>query len=95
MKILLKSENFFRVEVRGFGVFEIKPTKARNNARNPKTNEIIKVPTRRKISFKPGKILDKQLKKALKEFKRKFQKMLEHLKFELMEISFIIEPEIN
>ena len=66
MKILLKSENFFRVEVRGFGVFEIKPTKARNNARNPKTNEIIKVPARRKISFKPGKILDKKLKKRIK-----------------------------
>ena len=55
-----------RVEIRGFGVFNIKPTKERNNARNPKTNEIIRVPARRKISFKPGKILAQKLKKKIK-----------------------------
>ena len=64
--ILLRQEKNFRIEIRGFGVFEIKPTKPRNNARNPRTNEIIKVPARRKLSFKPGKTIDKQLKKRLK-----------------------------
>tara|TARA_B100001250_G_scaffold377141_1_gene365976 strand:- start:183 stop:494 length:312 start_codon:yes stop_codon:yes gene_type:complete len=63
---LLKSEKSFRIEIRNFGIFEIKPTKARDKARNPKTLEIYKVPKRRKISFKPGKIIKEQLKKALK-----------------------------
>jgi len=63
---LLKTEKSFRVEIRNFGIFEIKPTKARDNARNPKTLEIYKVPARRKISFKAGKIIKEQLKKKLK-----------------------------
>lgn len=66
MKVLLKSEKNFRVEIRGFGVFEIKPTKARDNARNPKTNEKFKIPARRKVSFKPGNILKNNLKKKIK-----------------------------
>ena len=63
---LLKTEESFRVEIRNFGIFEIKPTKARDKARNPKTLEIYKVPKRRKISFKAGKIIKEQLKKKLK-----------------------------
>tara|TARA_Y100000590_G_C15334620_1_gene869062 strand:+ start:387 stop:698 length:312 start_codon:yes stop_codon:yes gene_type:complete len=63
---LLKTEKSFRIEIRNFGIFEIKPTKARDKARNPKTLEIYKVPERRKISFKPGKIIKEQLKKKLK-----------------------------
>ena len=47
---LLKTEKSFRIEIRNFGIFEIKPTKARDKARNPKTLEIYKVPERRKIS---------------------------------------------
>jgi len=34
---LLKTEKSFRVEIRNFGIFEIKPTKARDKARNPRT----------------------------------------------------------
>jgi len=63
---LLKTEKSFRVEIRNFGIFEIKPTKARDKARNPRTLEIYKVPARRKISFKAGKIIKEQLKKKLK-----------------------------
>ena len=66
LSVLLKSEKNYRLEIRGFGIFNIKPTKARNNARNPKTNERIRVPERRKISFKPGKILNQKLKKKIK-----------------------------
>ena len=44
---LLKTEKSFRIEIRNFGIFEVKPTKARNKARNPKTLEIYKVPKRR------------------------------------------------
>ena len=63
---LLKPEESFRIEIRNFGIFEVKPTKARDKARNPKTLEIYKVPKRRKILFKPGKIIKEQLKKRLK-----------------------------
>ena len=64
---LLKPEKQYRIEVRDFGVFEVKPTKARDRARNPRTLEIYRVPARRKISFKPGKSIKIELKKNLNE----------------------------
>jgi integration host factor subunit beta len=56
-------ENDIRIEIRNFGVFEVKPTKAKPRARNPRTNEEIFVPPRRKTHFKPGKLLKEVLKK--------------------------------
>ena len=44
-----------RVELRNFGIFEIKKTKKRTNARNLKTNQPIIIPSRKRISFKPSK----------------------------------------
>ena len=61
--IFKKDQSNTRLEIRNFGVFEIKPTKAKPKARNPKTNQVICVPSRRKISFKPGKELSEKLKK--------------------------------
>ncbi|RLA89767.1 MAG: integration host factor subunit beta [Deltaproteobacteria bacterium] len=52
-----------RIEIRGFGVFEVKPTKAKPKARNPRTNEIVYVPPRKKTHFKPGKLIKAALKK--------------------------------
>ena len=52
--------------MRNFGVFEVKPTKAKPKARNPRTNEEIFVPAHRKISFKAGKNLKDELKKEWK-----------------------------
>lgn len=46
-----------RIEIRNFGVFEVKNSKAKPQARNPKTNEVIYVPARKKVHFKAGKIL--------------------------------------
>ena len=46
-----------RIEIRGFGVFEVKKTKAKPKARNPRTGEIIFVPARRKTHFRAGKLL--------------------------------------
>tara|TARA_B100001750_G_scaffold237496_1_gene242698 strand:- start:817 stop:1128 length:312 start_codon:yes stop_codon:yes gene_type:complete len=63
---LLKSDKNFRIEIRNFGVFEVKPTKPRDKARNPKTLKIYKVPARRKLTFKAGKIIKAELKKELK-----------------------------
>ena len=62
-QILEKEQSNLRLEIRNFGAFEIKPTKAKPKARNPKTNETIYVPPRRKLSFRPSKKLSNKLKK--------------------------------
>ncbi len=54
-----------RIEVRNFGVFEVKPTKAKPRARNPRTNEEVYVPAHKKSHFKPGKILKQILKQPI------------------------------
>jgi len=56
-----------RIEIRDFGVFEVKKTKPKPKARNPKTGEIIYVPARRKTHFKAGKLLKEVLKTPLDE----------------------------
>ena len=54
-----------RIEIRGFGVFQVKDTKPKPAARNPRTGEIIYVPARRKTHFKPGKLLKDALHKPI------------------------------
>ncbi len=49
-----------RLELRDFGVFIVKERAARK-ARNPKTNEIVMVPSRRVVTFKPGKLLQEKV----------------------------------
>ncbi len=56
-----------RIEIRGFGVFQVKDTKPKPAARNPRTGDVIYVPARRKTHFKPGKLL----KDALHTTKKK------------------------
>ena len=53
------------VELRNFGRYSIKTTKAKYNARNPKTNEIIYVPEKKKISFKMSKHLKEEINKEI------------------------------
>ena len=55
-----------RIEIRNFGVLEVKPTKAKPNARNPQTNQEIFVPAHKKTHFKPRKILKRFLKNPIK-----------------------------
>ena len=43
-----------RIELRNFGVFEVKQRKPRK-ARNPRTGERVKVPAKRVVTFKPGR----------------------------------------
>ncbi len=62
-ELLMEADPVARIEIREFGVFEIKKTKAKPKARNIKTGEFIFVPGRRKIHFKPGKKLREFLKK--------------------------------
>jgi nucleoid DNA-binding protein len=55
-----------RIEIRGFGVLDVKATKPKPQARNPRTGEIVYVPARRKTHFKPGKVLKEALHKVEK-----------------------------
>lgn len=43
-----------RIELRGFGVFTVKPRK-RGIGRNPRTSEEVAIPPGKTIRFKPGK----------------------------------------
>jgi len=54
-------------ELRNFGRFSIKMIKAKYNARNPKTGEIIYVPEKKKISFRMAKYLKQEINKDLKK----------------------------
>ncbi len=48
------------IEIRGFGTFKVKNHKARK-ARNPRTNQEVHVPARKKAFFKVSKELNKML----------------------------------
>ncbi|NHZ87055.1 MAG: integration host factor subunit beta [Planctomycetia bacterium] len=63
--MMSKSHDNIRIEVRNFGVFEVKPTRAKPRARNPRTNEEVFVPAHKKSHFKPGKILKQHLKQPI------------------------------
>ena len=56
-----------RIEIRGFGVFQVKNTKPKPSARNPRTGEAIFVPARRKTHFKPGKLLKEALHQPIEQ----------------------------
>ena len=61
--IICEEEYLSRIEIRNFGVFEVKSTKAKPKARNPRTNEEVYVPPRKKVHYKPGKSIKKILHK--------------------------------
>ena len=63
--MLIEDNPYTRIEIRNFGVFESKPTKAKPRARNPKTNEEIYVPAHKKTRFKPGKLLKAYLRRPI------------------------------
>ena len=52
-----------KVEIRGFGTFFIKKIKENHSARNPKTGEIIYVPEKNKVRFRPSKKLKEFINK--------------------------------
>ncbi len=64
-ELLMTADPEVRLEVRDFGVFEVKLTKAKPRARNPKTGDKVYVPPRRKTHFKPSKLLKSFLTKPL------------------------------
>jgi integration host factor subunit beta len=62
---MMSADPELRIEIRDFGVFEVKLTKSKPKARNPRSGEIIFVPSRRKTHFKPSKLLKGFLTKPL------------------------------
>jgi integration host factor subunit beta len=64
-EIMMSADPALRIEIRDFGVIEVKPTKSKPKARNPKSGEVIYVPPRRKTHFKPSKLLKKFLSQPL------------------------------
>ncbi|MEL6312412.1 MAG: HU family DNA-binding protein [Pseudomonadota bacterium] len=63
--LMLEADPEVRIELRDFGVFEVKKTTAKPKARNPKTNETVFIPSRRKTHFKPSKRLKEELQRPL------------------------------
>jgi len=49
-----------RIELRNFGVFEVKGRAARK-ARNPKTGEEVYVPAKKVVTFKPGRLMERAI----------------------------------
>ena len=49
-----------RIELRNFGVFEVKPRAARK-ARNPRTGDKVLVPAKYVVTFKPGKEMEERV----------------------------------
>ncbi len=66
-ELMVEADPEVRIELRDFGVFEVKKTRAKPKARNPKTNETVFIPSRRKTHFKPSKRLKQILQQPLKE----------------------------
>ena len=67
-ELMLEANPEVRIEIRNFGVLEVKKTNPKSKARNPKTGEVVYVPARRKTHFRPGKLIKEVLKRPLSEF---------------------------
>jgi nucleoid DNA-binding protein len=57
-----------RIELRNFGVFEVRRRKPRK-ARNPRTGEAVKVPAKCTVTFKPGKTMEAKVAARVKKKK--------------------------
>jgi integration host factor subunit beta len=64
-----------RIELRNFGVFEVKQRKPRK-ARNPRTGDRVDVAAKNVVTFQPGKEMEEQVRKFAKivEVKKKVKK---------------------
>src|SRR5262249_52899065 len=51
-----------RIELRNFGVFEVK-RRAPRKARNPRTRDKVYVPSKKVVTFKPGKEMEELVRK--------------------------------
>ena len=60
------------IEIRNFGYFDVHPTKARTNARNPLTKKKVVIPARKKLTFKPSKYIKDEIYKERKQRAQNF-----------------------
>ena len=58
-----------RIELRNFGVFEVKKRAARK-ARNPRTGQRVDVPEKYVVTFKPGKEMEEKVRKLEEQQQR-------------------------
>ncbi len=65
--LMIEADPECRIELRDFGVFEVKKTKAKPKARNPQTNEPVFIHSRRKTHFRAGKRIREVLQTPLHE----------------------------
>lgn len=82
-----------RIELRNFGVFEVRERKARK-ARNPRTGDPVEVQPKNVVTFQPGKEMEERVKtaKAIGP-KRKTRKDVDGEVDESAEESSLPEPE--
>jgi integration host factor subunit beta len=59
-----------RIELRNFGVFEVKKRAARK-ARNPRTGDRVDVPSKWVVTFKPGKEMEEKVLQLEEEDRRR------------------------
>jgi nucleoid DNA-binding protein len=59
-EVILELARGNRLELRDFGVYEVKVRKARK-ARNPKTGQEVRVPEKRVVTIKPGKKMKEEI----------------------------------
>lgn len=57
----LVTDDSHRIELRNFGVFEVKKRAARK-ARNPRTGDKVEVPEKFVVTFKPGKEMEERVR---------------------------------
>jgi nucleoid DNA-binding protein len=63
-----------RIELRNFGVFEVKKRAARK-ARNPRTGDKVNVPEKYVVTFKPGKEMEERVRQLQEQKEAKLAAM--------------------
>jgi integration host factor subunit beta len=87
-ELLKTADPEIRIEIRTFGIFEVKLTKEKPQARNPRTGEIVVVPARRKTHFKPSKFLKEFLQVPMTEVNRRLEEIdIQKAKLDNKEVS--------
>ena len=71
-----------RIELRNFGVFEVKKRAARD-ARNPKTGDKVHVPEKMVVTFKPGKEMEERVNSIGEDTRFSESGFMPHAKAEL------------
>ena len=94
-ELMIEADPEVRIELRDFGVFEVKKTKAKPKARNPKTNETVFIPSRRKTHFKPSKLMKEALQTPLAELGYSIPEGSADANFTAAELATLVSSRAN